>query len=344
MIKLSLLCLLFSSFLMAKIALASSNDEQLQARLNTLASKTLHELNATKILIVAMNSTSGKIVALVDVNASNNAQSTPLLEYAYEPGSVMKPISFSIALEKKLVNPDDHIDTHGGTHRYLGKLIKDAHPFKSLSAQDVIVHSSNIGIVSITKDLDASDFYDGLMRFGFANAALYEDSDEALGVIPSPYLLKDPLYKAAASYGYGVMTTLTQLVKAYSVFNNEGEMVLPSLNEGSGEREAVISKESAVTMKDILIKVVKEGTGKNANVKGLEIGGKTGSAHMALDGNYINAYRTSFVGFANDNANNKYIIGVMVEDSKISNYASDTAAPLFGDVVRAMATMGYLKN
>ena len=96
-------------------------------------------------------------------------------------------------------------------------------------------------------------------------------------------------------------------------------------------------------MKKILIKTVLKGTGKAAIYNGLEIGGKTGTARIAKGGGYSDSYNSSFFGFAND-AKHRYTIGVLVRDPKkrYYYYASQTAVPVFKQIVETLVEEGYL--
>ena len=103
----------------------------------------------------------------------------------------------------------------------------------------------------------------------------------------------------------------------------------------------VISPATAERMKLILIKTVNEGTGTIARTPGLEVGGKTGTAHIAKHGGYINSYHTSFVGFAND-AKHAYTIGITVINPRTVYFASITAVPVFKAIVDVMVEEKYL--
>ena len=95
-------------------------------------------------------------------------------------------------------------------------------------------------------------------------------------------------------------------------------------------------------MKKILIKTVQEGTGTKAVTPGLEVGGKTGTAHIVEAGEYVYKYNTSFLGFAND-AENGYTIGVVVIKPKRNHFAAQTAVPVFKEIVDLMVDENYLK-
>lgn len=146
-----------------------------------------------------------------------------------------------------------------------------------------------------------------------------------------------------------------QLLKAYNVFNNGGKMIVPTVVDGlidptNGEKITfdqdppiqVISPTTAAQMKKILIKTVQEGTGKGTITPGLEVGGKTGTAHIAERKGYVNKYNTSFLGFANDAQGHRYTIGVTVIKPKKYHFASLTAVAVFKKIVDMMVREGYL--
>jgi cell division protein FtsI (penicillin-binding protein 3) len=166
------------------------------------------------------------------------------------------------------------------------------------------------------------------------------------------------MHRANSSFGYGMMVTHAQMLKAYSAFNNDGLAVTPRLvnylQDAQGKRYTLppkigdtqaIGKKAANQMHDILKEVVKRGTGVAAQYPGLEIGGKTGTAHIAKKGRYVREYHSSFYGFANDNEGHKYTIGVMVIRAKkrFKYFASQSAVPTFRRIVDILVELDYLK-
>ena len=108
------------------------------------------------------------------------------------------------------------------------------------------------------------------------------------------------------------------------------------------EAVQVFSSATAQRMKKILIKTVKKGTGYKAITAGLEVGGKTGTAHMTEKGRYVNKYNSSFVGFAND-GKHAYTLGVtVIKPQSMKHFASISAAPVFKAIVDTMIDEGYL--
>ena len=322
------------------------------------------ELKAKEIIACVMESKSGKILMLATSNRYNPSHikrsqypnlNVKAVEFSYEPGSVIKPIVFSLLLERKKVNPYDLVRIYGGKYKIGKKIIRDSHKFDWLSAEDVIVHSSNVGISQLAQKLNYVDYYNGLKKFGFSRPSGIDLPYEHTGIIPRIYKLKSEIYKAVTAYGYGIRANFIQLLKAYNVFNNNGREVTPKIVEyyqdAFGEKHFVVSKnykqvipiDVAKRMQKILIKTVEKGTGEATKIEGLTIGGKTGTAHIAKNGKYTNLYNSSFFGFADD-TNRSFTIGVLVREPKkrYYYYASLTAVPVFKKIVEEMIEEGYL--
>ena len=321
-------------------------------------------LNAYEIVACVMESKTGKILSLATSNRYNPdfirrvdypSLNVTAAEYIYEPGSIMKPFTFSLLLRAKKVNPFDLVKIYGGKYKIGRKIIRDTHNYEWLSAEDVIVHSSNVGIAQLAQNLSPVEFYQGLKDFGFTFRSGIDLPYEARGDIPPLYKFKSEIYKATVGYGYGMRANFMQLLKAYNVFNNNGREVIPKIANKFSLKNAkprafdftaqkqIISDPIAQRMKKILIRTVLKGTGKAAIYDGLVIGGKTGTAHIAANGGYSDRYNSSFFGFANDKKS-KYTIGVLVRVPKkrYYYYASLTAVPVFRQIVSALVEEGYL--
>ncbi len=334
----------------------------LQARVETITDKIKEQLKADEIIATVMESKTGKIIALASSNRFNPSHirvedypslNTNAIEYSYEPGSVIKPIIFALLLDRALINPYDMVDGHNGRYTMGRKTIVDEHAFHMISAEDVLVHSSNIGIAQVAQKLNGVEYTEGLKRFGFTHFSGIDLPYEKRGSIPSSAQLNNYLYKAITSYGYGMRANAMQLVKAFNVFNSGGKLINPMVVEALYDDNGrtipmqiqaptqVISPATAERMKQILIKTVNEGTGTVAKTPGLQVGGKTGTAHIAKNGQYVNSYHTSFIGFAND-AKNGYTIGITVIEPRTVYFASITAVPVFKAIVDLMIEEKYL--
>lgn len=316
-----------------------------------------------EIIAGIMDSKTGKILALATSNRFDpkNIQQKDYpnlnlnaIEYSYEPGSTIKPIIYAILLQKGMINPNDIIDLDNGYYKLKSYTIRDTHPLKSASIEDIIVRSSNIGMVKISKDLKPNEYHIALHAFGFGELSGIDLPYEKTGLVPSPKTFNNEVYRASVSYGYGMRATFMQLLRSYAIFSNGGYLVTPRVSEyvtsPSGEKYipkrlepiAILSPETTQQVYNTLIQVVQKVI-KVAQIEGIITGGKTGTARIALNGKYDSKYNGSFFGFAQDE-NNAYTIGVVAFESDIKDdyYGARTAAPIFRRIVDILLEENYL--
>ena len=339
-----------------------------QRRVELMADQMRESIDADEILVGVMESNTGKVLSLATtkrydpshIRQKDIAALVPkFTEYPYEAGSVLKPLTLAMALDHKRVTPNTWFNTFNGKMK-IGKrrTITDDEKFASLTTTDIIVHSSNVGISQISWKLTGKEFREGLIKFGIAKPSGVDLSRDLPGQLKPLRLLNNQMHRANSSYGYGMLVTFAQLFKAYSAFNNDGIAVTPrlvdylqdekgrhyKLEPKLGDVQAV-GKKAANEIHDILVEVVKRGTGVKAQYPGLEVGGKTGTAHIAKNGRYVREYHSSFYGFANDKEGNKYTIGVLVIRAKkrYKYFASLSAVPTFRRTMDILVELGYLK-
>ncbi|MEA3512579.1 MAG: penicillin-binding protein 2 [Campylobacterota bacterium] len=353
---------------------------KLQKNIELMLDKYKKEFEAKEIIVSVMESSTGKILTLSSSNRYNpqNIQQKDIeslsinaTEYNFEPGSIVKPISISLAMENGKVKKDELFFAYNkgrknkkgeypkGKYKIGRRTISDDHQFKKnyLTLKDIVIFSSNIGTLYIANRLSSQEFYDGFKKFGLSKQTGIDLPHEKRGIIHKLYQYragedkgKDNIYKATDSYGQGITATFTQMLKAYSVFNNNGVAVTPYVVNKRiyEEKEQILTEKTANQMKKLLIQTVEEGTGKKAKIDGLEIGGKTGTANVVEKGRYIRKYMSSFFGFVNDK-NNKYTIGVTVNDPVNRGpkwyyyYASNSAVPVFKEIVKILVKQNYLE-
>ncbi|KAA6225523.1 MULTISPECIES: peptidoglycan D,D-transpeptidase FtsI family protein [unclassified Campylobacter] len=321
------------------------------------------DLKANEIIVGVMESKSGKLLALVSsrrYDPQNRGKDLSVLnasaiEYGYEAGSVIKPFIFTTALQLGKLKKNEIINTYGGKYK-LGKfIITDDHKEDKMSLEEIIMYSSNIGMIQIAKRLSNLEIISGLKIFKFSEKSGIDLPYEQKGELPNHKKMRD-IEKSVLSYGYGLKTTFMQLLAAYNVFNNDGVYVTPRLAEkfyqngrfvelnDEVKTEKILSSDAAKTMQKILIGVVEKGTGRKALTQGITLGGKTGTARIAERQGYAsNRYNSSFFGFANDEKNN-YTIGVLVRNATkpYSYYAAQSALPIFKDVVDILINENFL--
>jgi cell division protein FtsI (penicillin-binding protein 3) len=323
----------------------------------------LHQerLLAKEIMVAVMDSQSGEILSVASSRrftpghiTNADALTISSIRYIYEPGSVMKPIVFSLLLQEGAIRRDDIIRTYNGKFKLGNKIITDEHSYPYLSAENIIVHSSNIGMAQLSQKLEPLTYFQGLRDFGFGRKTGIDLPYELAGSIPNIHRLKNSVYRATASYGYGIKVNFFHLLQAYNVFNNKGKLIQPSIGKylkSDTTKQEIFHKESkqvlkpsiALAMQKILFKTVTEGTGTGAITKGLMVGGKTGTAQISVRGHYEEIYNNSFFGFAND-GKHRYTIGVTViePDPKIGHFASQSAVPVFKDIVDCLIKESFL--
>ena len=264
----------------------------LQRRVEMMLDQMRESIDADEIIAGVMESKTGKVLSLASslrYDPSNIQQKdiaalvAKSTEYPYEAGSVLKPLTIAIALDKKRITPDTWFNT--GYKKFDitgGQRVSDDDYFDALQVTDIIVHSSNIGTSQIAWKLTGREFREGLLKFGLAQKTGIDLSRDLPGFLKPVRLLDHKMHRANSSFGYGMMVTHAQLLKAYSAFNNDGLAVTPRLldylQDAQGNRYTLppkigdsqaISKEAANQIHDILNEVVKRGTGVAAQYPGL---------------------------------------------------------------------------
>lgn len=363
---------------------------KLQRNIELILDKYKEKLGADEIIVSVMESETGKIKALSSSNRFNpeliKQTDIPYLdvsaiEYLFEPGSIMKPISIALVMDKNRIKKNELFSAYNGGNQNskgefprgkykLGRFtIGDDHQFtkRYLTLDDIFIFSSNIGTLQLAQRLTGEEFVEGLHSFGITKKTQIDLPYERVGQMPSIKQFsagqrdnEDNVFKATVSYGQGMTGTFMQMLKAYTVFNNEGYMVTPKivsnllvddkkLNLDDDTKTKVITSKTANEIKRLLIKTVTKGTGTNAYIEGLEVGGKTGTAQFARKGEYLKKYISSFFGFAND-SKNKYTIGVTVINPISTgkywyyHYASWSAVPVFKEIVSTLVKLNYLEK
>jgi cell division protein FtsI (penicillin-binding protein 3) len=324
--------------------------------------------NAKQAMAVMIDSNTGEIIALSQspsynfnnpATDSKNALRNLLVEAVFEPGSTMKPIVAAAAMDAGVVAPGDLINCENGRFRYSTHTVKDVHPSGTVSFYDVVVRSSNIGMTKVGLRLGPDRLYQYLRRFGFGTESKLGLAGESSGILRnvSGWAKIDV---ATHSFGQGVAVTPLQIVRATAALANGG--ALPTLSvvmdeQGVNAGQRVVSEKAATAARDMMYGVVENehGTGSNAKIEGLRVGGKTGTAQKAAPkgrGYMAGSYVASFVGFADGTPlgvpRNITTMVIIDEPKAKSIYGGTLAAPVFKKVMersfKFMATKSQLRN
>ena len=278
---------------------------------------------------ILMDVNSGEIISLVslpdfDPNKRENITDLNLINRAtkgiYEFGSVFKTFTLASAFNEKIIEPETQFLNLPKSLTCAGFPIREYNEKLSsnLTAEEILIQSGNIGSVKIGQKIGEEKFRLFLKKIGITEKINFDI--EEVGRPLKFNWGKCPL--ATASFGHGITTTLIQVVKAYSIITNGGYYVEPSLikKDNMSKKERIISEDISKKILPILRKIVstQEGTAKLANVRGYEIGGKTGTANKIINGTYSNKKINTFVSIF-PTSKPKFILAVMLDEPKINH-------------------------
>lgn len=325
----------------------------LDVRIQQYAYKALSDMikhtKARDGAVVVMDTLSGEILAMVGYPSYDpkNRESINLLNLRnialtdiFEPGSTMKPFFASLALENNLVQPTTMFDVLGGQITISGHTIKDTHKSPRgtlMSVKDIIAHSSNVGIIKVSERLERKEMWEMLDQLGFGKSLPFSLPGTVSGRF-NDYRRWQTLDKATITFGSTLSANLMQIVRAYSVFARDGEVIQPTLEYSpiAARGKKVFSSKTIKMMNAILEASVNQGSGKLAQVPGFRVAGKTGTAKKFINGVYADKYISTFVGFA-PVSQPRLLIAVMVNEpsAKTSTgyYGGAVAAPVFAQVM-----------
>ena len=329
--------------------LVVSIDRKVQYLAYRELAKAVEENNAKAGAAVVLNAKTGEILAMANYPAYNpnnpskdvtKSRNRAIVDQ-FEPGSTMKPMTISAALETGKYTPETKIETAGGTYKIGPATVHDSHPNGLLTVAQVIQKSSNVGSAKIALSLEPKYMWGVFNQLGFGTITHVNFPGEAAGKLRN-YKTWRPIEQATISFGNGISVTLLQLARAYTVFANDGELrpvtLLKSKDIAVGQQ--VFSKATALSVRDMLETVVQAGgTAPKAQVMGYRVAGKTGTAHKPGIGGYQDKYIASFVGMA-PASNPKLIVAVMIDEpSNGQYYGGIVAAPVFSAVMGATLRM-----
>ena len=306
------------------IPLKLTLDSNIQYIINDELSKAIEIFDATGGGALLMDVNSGDILSLVSLpNFNINQRITikdkkyinKITKGVYELGSIFKTFTVALALEHKLVETNTIINDIPRKIKCSIHEITDIkeHP-KSLSVEEILVRSSNVGSVILSKKIGEKNFRDFIKKTGLTNNP--EIELEEVGV---PHQLKWNKCKLETiSFGHGITTTPLQATALYAAMSNGGKLVIPSLIEGRKlkKTQKIISKATSDKLSSILRKVVsgQNGTASLADKDGYYVGGKTGTAESY--GNKKNRINTFISIFPSNKP--KYTLLVMLENPKVN--------------------------
>ncbi len=339
-------------------------DEKIQYIAERELDTAMEETQAASGTVIVQNPHTGEILALANrptFNPNTFRQARPelLKNHAvsdiFEPGSVFKIVTYSSALQEKLVTPDDPIDCQGGVIT-IGRIrIHDLHKMGVVPVKEALAHSSDVAAVKIGMKLGDDRFYSYIHSYGFGQHTGIELPGETRG-LARPVNRWSKVSIGAISIGQEIGVTPLQLSSMISTIANDGVWTAPRIvaevtPPGRGphtvvyrpaQQRRVISTMTAAQMKQMMEGVVLFGTGRRAILDGYTSAGKTGTAQKVDPTTHTysrSKYVATFVGFAP--VNNPAVTILVTLDSAVGQHqGGQIAAPVFQRV--AQQVLAYL--
>lgn len=320
-------------------------DSTLQYYVEKALWKALKDNAAQSVSAILIEAKTGEILALSTVPSFNpNARKSfsasvirnRVFTDVYEPGSVIKPFSMAAVLTAGIVDKNAIIQIAPGFVKINGYTIRDVGRDNQLDLAGIIRRSSNVGMSKVAIPTGGAVISRLLLDLGFGNNTSIYFPGESVGSVPTRRVWPD-IATASLSYGYSLSVNLAQLVQAYTVFANDGNLIPLSIIKGKTHpSRKVMSSDVANSILDMLVHAV-DGPGaggKRAAIKGYAIAGKSGTSRKASGGGYhSNTYRAMFVGIAPANAP-EFIMAVLVDEPTAKGYFGGAiAAPIFKEVL-----------
>ena len=268
----------------------------------------------------------------------------------YELGSVFKIFSFALAFEDHTTRMDE-VFTIGQGYRIGKYTIHEAeHMPATLAARDVLAQSSNIGTAQIALRSGGARQKEFLNHLGLLTPVKTELPEQRHPLYPANW---GTIETATIAFGQGISVSPLRFLASAAAIVNGGREITPTFLKTDADRRGaqLVKPETSEQMRGLLRYVVTNGTGKNANVEGYDVGGKTGSAQVPGEhGRYIpHALRTSFLA-AFPIENPRYVVFVLMDQPhgiKATGgfaLAGYTAAPLAGRVIARIAPLLGVPN
>ncbi|WP_415760687.1 peptidoglycan D,D-transpeptidase FtsI family protein [Pseudomonas sp. LT1P18] len=329
--------------------LALSIDLRLQYLANRELRNAIIENGAKAGSLVIMDVKSGEILAMVNqptYNPNNRRNLQPAMMRnramidVFEPGSTMKAISMSAAIETGRWKPTDTVEVYPGTLQIGKYTIKDVSRSEGpvLDLTGILINSSNVGMSKVAFDIGGETIFRLAQKVGLGQDTGLGFPGERVGNLPN-YREWRKAETATLSYGYGISVTAIQLVHAFSALANNGRLAPLTLikTDKPPQTTQVLPEAVAKTMQGMLTQVIEAPRGVfRAQVPAYHVAGKSGTARktsVGTKGYAENSYRSLFAGFGPMSDPRYAIVVVIDEPTKAGYFGGLVSAPVFSKVM-----------
>jgi len=328
-------------------------DIEIQNFLYEALKKGQDESSAKSANGIIVNPLNGEVLAMAGTPSynPNNFSSYDIEKYKnnviskqYEPGSTIKVIPIIDAINN--LDRTMYIDCENGEFKIpnTSRIIRDHEPYEELTIDEVLIHSSNIGIVKISNLLGKEKTYSSLKKFGLGSKTGINLPGEEKGKLRNLRTWSKTTH-SVASFGQEVSVTNLQLSMIYAAIANNGYLLKPKIvKKISSSKNFIEFDEVQVIRKimdsndskniiNILNKAVIDGTGKNAAIDGYNIAGKTGTAEKFIDGEYSKKEFISSFASIFPSSDPQFICIVSVDSPEYhKHWGNITAAPIVREI------------
>ena len=337
----------------------STLDRSLQFEAEKILISGVEKAEAKGGLLVAMRPSNGEILASVAVERNVDGVTKQVSEHrsatwTFEPGSIIKPLTFSAVLDAGVASMNsvrkvaDEIHVHDSDFSDWFD-----HDESDWSVSEILYRSSNVGTILWAQEIGPSLLHNKLQKFGIGRRSELDFPGEANGIL-LPVEKWSGTSLPTIAIGQGVSVTPVQMLTAYATLANRGVKPAPTLVRGMGDNvdmlenpvnaqpERVINSQTAESLVEIIETVVSSGTGRNAQVSGYRVAGKTGTAWKPQLGGYgeereDRRYVVSFAGFFPVEEPEIVALVVVDEPSASADSGGKAAAPIFADFAKFAA-------
>jgi cell division protein FtsI (penicillin-binding protein 3) len=318
-------------------------DNTLQANAQSVLLRTVRRWAAKAASAVVLDARTGEILAMAsepgfDANrypeTSRDVQRNRAVTDTYEPGSTLKVVTVAAALSEGLVTPSTEFSLEPKI-QVSDRVIREAHRRRTerMTVAEILSRSSNVGTITLAEQLGRERLEAWIERFGFGKKTGIDFPGETAGILPF-YWSGSTI--GTLPIGHGIAVTPVQMAAAYGAVANGGVWLRPSLVvDRPVKRRRVMSRRVADQLMSMLRDVVIEGTGREAEVAGYQVAGKTGTAAKPdPKGGYSESrYVASFVGVV-PASDPKLVVLVTVDEPHGAIWGGVVAAPAFQEIAR----------
>jgi len=329
-------------------------DKRYQAIVEEELKQSLKLTSGESASCIIMNPNTGEILAMANIGDydpnkfwqyDDFERKNRTITDSYEPGSTFKVITLAALIEEKACNEAERINVENGVYKFRNNYIRDTHKFESLTVREIIEESSNIGIAKLIQRISDEKYYQYVRSFGFGTFTSISLPGEVIGKLVA--LDKwSKLTKTYMSFGYNISVTPLQITNAFCAIVNGGILYHPQIIKRQVDKNGntikeyspvivrrVISEKTSERMRSLLLGAVEKGTGKEAKIESLAIGGKTGTSKVIVEGKYSNSdFYSSFIGFYPAN-NPSMVCYVLIHKPKGQYYGGLVSAPVFKNIL-----------